>query len=74
MSEYHPGAENRGTCPACDRRVTVGPPDGNGRRRCHRHRMTGRARVFLSTNDLYCAGGGEVCLEDRPARGGGRGK
>jgi hypothetical protein len=69
VSQYEPEAENRGTCPVCDRRCKVRvPQNGDGSLRvCCWHRSPERAVVFGSA-PVACHGIGMVRLEDR--RGG----
>ena len=62
MAGYTPGAEGRGTCPHCERRVKVGPVR-SGVRRCGKHRLPDRVAIGMA--DKGCPGQGEVCLEDR---------
>jgi hypothetical protein len=62
MSEYRPGASDRGTCPHCDRRVKVSRPDANGLRTCYRHRPPDRYVTFWG--EKVCGGSGLVCREE----------
>jgi hypothetical protein len=62
MSEYQPGNQDRGTCPACDRRCKVRKV-GNVRVCCW-HRSPQRDITFAHA-PARCYGTGEVCREDR---------